>query len=174
MTWVAVGGAVVSIVGGIAGAQGSKASASMTRQIQAKNSKAIEAQAVAALKQTDDDIVILRQQLARVVGDQRAAWGASGLSGDSGSALDVLAASVTAGIQDQQRRRAAGQQQAADLRRAAEIGDLSAAAMIQQYNAQGQQSMIQGVAGAAQSLSKFAAKPAAKPAANPAIVGPYS
>ena len=174
MTWVAVGSAVVAIIGGIAGAASEKKKRKGIRQLSAANAIRLESQAKVVERQTEEDLVSLRQQLTRVVGEQRAGWGASGLSGDTGSALDVLAASVTTGINDQRRRKEAGATEAADLRFAGRVGELSARVAIQGSQAAGQASLIQGVGQAAgYIIPKFTqAKPTAtKPTAAKVTVG---
>lgn len=149
MTFLAVGSAVVAVIGGIAGAAGEKKKRKGIRKLNAANAIRTESQAKLVERQTEEDLFSLRQQLTRVVGEQRAGWGASGLSGDTGSAMDVLAASVTAGINDQRRRKEAGATEAADLRFAGRVGDLSARAAIQGSNAAGQASLLQGAGQAA-------------------------
>ena len=157
MAWVLVGSAVVAVVGGVAGNNAEKKKRKGIRQLQGQNALRLESQAQAVERQTEEDGLALRQQLTRVVGEQRAAWGASGISGDSGSALDVLAASITVGIGDQRRRKEAGAIQASDLRFAARVGDLSARAAIQGSKSAGQAALIQGVGQAGRTVfNKFA------------------
>lgn len=144
MAWVAVGAAVVAVIGGVAGNNAEKKKQKGIRGINAQNALRLESQAKTVERQTEEDTRDLRQRLMLVVGDQRAAWGASGLSGDTGSALDVLASSVTAGITDQRRRKEAGAVAAADLRFAAKVGDLSARAQIQGSKAAGNAALLQG------------------------------
>lgn len=162
MTWVAVGGAVVALVGGIAGSMGEAKKRKGIRKLNAMNAARLESQAKAVERQTEEDVVLLRQKLTKVVGAQRAGWGASGLSGDSGSALDVLSENITAGINDRRRRREQGEIAAADLRYAAKIGDLSARAAIEGSQAAGNASLLSGI-GQAASYYKPSAKPAVTP-----------
>ena len=149
MTWVAVG---VTVVGGIVGAIGEGEKRSRIRKLGAMNAARKESQARAVERQTEDDMVSLRKKLTRVVGEQRAGWGASGLSGDSGSALDVMASSITEGINDQRRRREAGAVEAADLRYAAQIGDMSVRSAIEDSKATTTASIVQGIGQAAKYL----------------------
>jgi hypothetical protein len=146
MTWVAVG---VAVVGGVMGAVGEKKKRKGIRSLNAKNALRLEQQARHIEQQTEEDIVLLRQRLTRVIGEQRAGWGASGLSGGEGSPMDVLADSVTQGINDQRRRRLEGEIAAGDLRYQAEIGNLQASAMVGASNAAGNAALIQGIGQAA-------------------------
>ena len=161
MTWVAVGSGIVAIVGGIAGSAGEAKKRKGIRKLNTLNAARLETQAKLVERQTEEDLVLLRQRLTKVVGSQRAAWGASGLSGDSGSALDVMSENITAGINDQRRRREQGDIAAADLRYSAKVGDLSARAAIEGSQAAGNVSLLQGV-GQAASYYKPTTKPAVK------------
>jgi hypothetical protein len=125
--WALVG----AILGFVATSIGENKKRSQLRKLQALNAARLETQAQTVERQTEEDVVSLRQRLTRVVGEQRAGWGASGFSGDSGSALDVMASSITEGLNDQRRRREAGEVEAADLRWAGKIGDMSARAAIE-------------------------------------------
>ena len=149
MTWVAVGSAVVALVGGIAGSMGEAKKRKKIRRLNVMNKQRLETQAQAVERQTEEDVVSLRQMLTKVVGEQRAGWGASGLSSSSGNALDVLASSITAGLNDQRRRREQGAQEAADLRYAGEIGDLEAGARQQESKSAGASHLISGIGQAA-------------------------
>lgn len=149
MTWVTTGAAVVSVVGGIAGAIGESKKRKNIRRLNAMNRQRLETQAQAVERQTEEDVISLRQVLTKVVGEQRAGWGASGLSSSSGNALDVLASSITTGLNDQRRRREQGAQEAADLRYAGEIGSMEARARQQESKSAAASSLISGVGQAA-------------------------
>jgi len=125
--WALVG----AILGWVATSIGEGKKRSQLRKLGAANKARLETQAQVVERQTEEDAVSLRQKLTRVVGEQRASWGASGFSGDSGSALDVMASSITEGINDQRRRREIGATQAADLRYAGEIGDMTVRSAIE-------------------------------------------
>jgi len=169
MTWVAVGSGIVALVGGVATGVGEASKRKGIRQINAVNAQRLEKQAQDVEQQTEEDLVLLRQQLTRVVGEQRAGWGASGLSGDSGSALDVLSASVTASINDRRRRAEAGARQAEDLRYAAKVGDLTASAEISASKIAGASAVASGAGQAAQyGLKALTPTPTARPPTTPA------
>ena len=125
--WAVIG----AILGYVTTSLGESKKRSQIRKLNALNATRLESQAQAVERQTEEDVTLLRQRLTKTVGEQRATWGASGVSGGSGSALDVLAESITAGINDQRRRRETGEIAAADLRYAAKIGDTSARAAIE-------------------------------------------
>lgn len=147
-------GAMGDVLGFVATALGEAKKRKNIRRLNALNATRLESQAQAVERQTAEDTTLLRQRLTKVVGEQRAGWGASGISGDSGSALDVMAESITAGINDQRRRREAGAIAAEDLRYSARIGDMSARAAIEGSNAATAGAAVRDIGQAAQYLTK--------------------
>lgn len=91
------------------GAEGTMLSAEAEAKALNYNANIKETNARMVREQAEADALQIRRALNRTVGGQRAAYGASGVSTSSGSALDVLADTTAQGVLDIQRRKYAGE-----------------------------------------------------------------
>ena len=105
------GGMIGGIFGAIGGGvqaegalRGGEAGADAARY----NAAISETNAALALQSADYDALQIRRSLDKTIGGQTAAYAASGVGADSGSALDVLADTVAQGTLVAQRREFAG------------------------------------------------------------------
>lgn len=90
-------GLVASVAGAVQSADAQREALNFNRGIQITNAQN-------AKRQAEMDQLQIRRQIARTQGAQAAGWGASGISGDSGSALDILSDTMVQGELDIQRR----------------------------------------------------------------------
>ena len=119
MAWA---GAVVSLIGGAKSASGQRRSGRDAQAAYNMNAAISNQNAVRAKESADQDILSLKRNAYQVIGAQRAAYAASGVSGTSGSALDILADSASQAVLDQQRRAYHGELEAQDFRNQAAMG----------------------------------------------------
>lgn len=87
MAWLAIAGAVVSAVGAMKQGQANAGAAEYNAGIARQNS-------VVALQQGDAAVQAQGRDARRRLGSMKALYGASGVEGDTGSPLDVLADST--------------------------------------------------------------------------------
>lgn len=118
MAWV---GAIAQVFGGAMGAGASAKAGKAQAGAYEFNAEVNDQNAQLARQAADADILNLKRDAYQTIGAQRAGYGASGVSGDSGSALDVLANSTAQAVLDQQRRRYQGALQAQDQENQAAI-----------------------------------------------------
>ncbi len=151
MAWF---GALVMLAGAGVSASGTAASGRKAKKAYLLNAAIQTKNAERAREAADFDILSLKRQATRTIGAQRAAFGASGVSGSSGSALDLLADSMAQATLDQQRRKYQGELEAQDYMNQAAMGISTGKAtqLASQYSAAGQ--VLSGVASAASSLYK--------------------
>jgi len=151
MAWF---GALVMLAGTGVSASGTAAAGRKAKKAYLLNAAIQTKNAERAREAADFDILSLKRQATRTIGAQRAAFGASGVSGSSGSALDLLADSMTQATLDQQRRKYQGELEAEDYMNQAALGIRTGKAVqvASQYSAAGQ--VLSGVASAANSLYK--------------------
>lgn len=87
MAWLAIAGAAVSAIGAIQKGQADAGAAKYNATIARQNS-------VVALQQGDAAVQAQNRDARRRLGSMKALYGASGVEGDTGSPLDVLADST--------------------------------------------------------------------------------
>lgn len=93
-------------------AEGTMLSAEAEADALKYNAGVKEQNARLAREQAQADSLQIERALYKAQGGQRAGYGASGVSGESGSALDVLADTTAQGVLDVQRRKYAGELEA--------------------------------------------------------------
>lgn len=119
MAWA---GAVISLVGGLVSASGTAAAGRKAQKAYNFNAAIATENAAEARRAADDDILSLKRTAYKTEGGIRAGYGASGVSGGSGSALDVLADSIAQAALDQNRRKHRGELEARDFMNQARQG----------------------------------------------------
>jgi len=113
---LAAASTAVSVIGAVKQGRAERAAGEMRAEVAEDNSDNIQQQAAA-------NALVQKENAKRAVGATMAAYGASGISADSGSALDVLSNSVSAAERDRQnilykgRMNAMGYEVDADLER---------------------------------------------------------
>lgn len=151
MAWV---GAVIGLVGAIVQGSGKAAEGRKAQKAFNLNASIATENAQLAREAADSDILSLKRTAYKTEGGIRAGYGASGVSGGSGSALDVLADSVSQATFDQNRRKYQGELEARDFMNKATAGQAagSAARTGATYGAAGQ--VLSSVGNTASSLYK--------------------
>ena len=157
MAWV---GAVVSLVGGLVSASGEASAGRKAEKAFDLNAGIATENAQLAREAAIEDILSLKRTAYKTEGGIRAGYGASGVSATSGSAMDVLADSISQATLDENRRKYQGELEARDFENQARTGRAagSAALTASQYRAAGQ--VLSSTGSAVSSLYKPA--PAAK------------
>lgn len=151
MAWF---GAILGLAGAGVSAAGQAKAGRRAKRAFGINAAIEEQNAVRALEAADADIKDIKEQEFRVLGAQRAGYGAAGVTASSGSAMDILADTVRRSTLDQQRRKYAGELQAETHRNNARAGISSGAAALEasQYGAAA--TLLSGASQAATSLYK--------------------
>jgi hypothetical protein len=112
MAWA---GAVIGLIGGLVSASGKGAEGRKAEKEFNINARIAEENAQLARDAAADDILSLKRTAYKTEGGIRAGYGASGVSAGSGSALDVLADSMSQAVLDQNRRKLQGELEARDF-----------------------------------------------------------
>ena len=123
MAWA---GAVISLIGGAVGASGQREAGEAGGKAYDFNATINEQNAVRAREAADAYILSQKRDATRAVGAQQAGYAASGVSGGSGSALDVLADSTTQALLDQHRRKYQGELEYQDQMNQAKVNRMNA------------------------------------------------
>lgn len=159
MAWA---GAVVSLIGGLVSASGKASEGRKAQKAFNLNAAISTENAQLAREAADEDILSLKRTAYKTEGGIRAGYGASGVSGGSGSSLDVLADSMAQATLDQNRRKYQGELEARDFMNQAAQGISSgrSARVAGEYAAAGQ--VLSSTGSAVSSMYKPA--PEKKPA----------
>lgn len=137
---MALFGAIVGLAGGLFGAAGAQKEGRAAKRAFDLNAAIATENARLARDAAADDILSLKRTAYRTEGGIRAGYSASGVSAGSGSALDVLADSMSQAALDQNRRKYQGELEARDFTNQARTGQAAgrAARTGAQYGAAGQ------------------------------------
>lgn len=142
MAWF---GVILSLAGAGVSAAGQAKAGRRAKRAFGVNAAIEEQNAVRAIEAADEDIKDIEEQEFRVLGAQRAGYGAAGVAASSGSALDVLADTVRRATLDQNRRKYAGELQAETHRNNARAGIASGKAAVESSGYGAAATLLQGV-----------------------------
>lgn len=151
MAWF---GAILGLVGAGVSAQGQAKAGRRAKRAFGINAAIEEQNAQRALEAADEDIRDIKEQESRILGAQRAGYGASGVSASSGSAMDIYADTIRRSTLDQNRRKVAGELEAQTHRNAAARGIAAGRAEVEATSYGAAATLLSGASQATSSLYK--------------------